>query len=221
MMNQYYGQPYRFGGRGDRFDRRDDRAPYRRPMGRGSLPTNPYGGGSGARGGCGCGLTREQARGDDARSGCGCGINRVNREQAHGDREARGGCGCGVNREQAHGGRSSCPNHTPHDHRQALPVMENGGRGCGCGCGEASASCQKLMEQIRAVDFALYEVILYLDVYPHSCDALETYHKLKFQREALRKEYENTCGPLTAFENESGASWDWIASPFPWEYGAE
>ena len=179
MMNQYYGQPYRFGGRGDRFDRRDDRAPYRRPMGRGSLPTNPYGGGSGARGGCGCGLTRAQA----------------------------------------HGGRSSCPNHTPHDHRQALPVMENGGRGCGCG--EASASCQKLMEQIRAVDFALYEVILYLDVYPHSCDALETYHKLKFQREALRKEYENTCGPLTAFENESGASWDWIASPFPWEYGAE
>ena len=200
MMNQYYGQPYRFGGRGDRFARRDDRAPYRRPMGRGSLPTNPYGGGSGARGGCGCGLTREQAHGDDARSGCGCGINRVNREQAH-------------------GGRSSCPNHTPHDHRQALPVMENSGRGCGCG--EASASCQKLMEQIRAVDFALYEVILYLDVYPHSCDALETYHKLKSQSEALRKEYENTCGPLTAFENESGASWDWIASPFPWEYGAE
>ena len=200
MMNQFYGQPYRFGGRGDRFARRDDRAPYRRPLGRGALPTNPYGGGSGARGGCGCGLTREQAHGDDARSGCGCGINRVNREQAH-------------------GGRSSCPNHASHDHRQALPVMENSGRGCGCG--EASASCQKLMEQIRAVDFALYEVILYLDVYPHSCDALETYHKLKFQREALRKEYENTCGPLTAFENESGASWDWIGSPFPWEYGAE
>jgi spore coat protein JB len=77
------------------------------------------------------------------------------------------------------------------------------------------------MDQIRAVDFALYEVILYLDVYPHSCDALETYHKLKAQREALRKEYENTYGPLTAFENESGASWDWIGSPFPWEFGAE
>ena len=179
MMNEYYGQPYRFGGRGDHYDRKGDRAPYRRPMGRGSLSIAPYSGGNGARGGCGCGLTREQDR----------------------------------------GGRSSCPKNTPHDHRQALPVMENGGRGCGCG--EVPASCQKLMEQIRAVDFALYEVILYLDVYPHSCDALETYHKLKAQREALRKEYENTCGPLTAFENESGASWDWIGSPFPWEFGAE
>ena len=199
MMNEYYGQPYRFGGRGDRYDRKGDRAPYRRPMGRGSLPTPPYGG-NGARGGCGCGL---------------------NREQTHGGNEVRNSCGCGLNREQTHGGNRACPNHTPHDHRQALPVMENGGRGCGCGCGEVSASCQKLMEQIRAVDFALYEVILYLDVYPHSCDALETYHKLKAQREALRKEYENTCGPLTAFENQSGASWDWISSPFPWEYGAE
>ncbi len=180
MMNQYYGQPYRFGGRGDHNDRKGDRAPYRRPMGRGSLPTNPYGGNG-----------------------------------------TRGGCGCGLNREQAHGGNRTCPNPTPHDHRQALPVMENGGRGCGCGCSEVSTSCQKLMEQIRAVDFALYEVVLYLDVYPHSCDALETYHKLKSQREALRKEYENTCGPLTAFNNESGASWDWIGSPFPWEYGAE
>lgn len=215
MMNEYYGQPFRFGGRGDRYDRKGDRAPYRRPMSRGSLPANPYNGVGGAHGGCGCGLTHEQAHGAEARNGCGCGLS-----QAHGNGDIRNGCGCGGHREQNRGNRS-CPNHAPHDHRQALPVMENGGRGCGYGCGEVSASCQKLMEQIRAVDFALYEVILYLDVYPHSCDALETYHKLKAQREALRKEYENTCGPLTAFENESGASWDWISSPFPWEYGAE
>ncbi len=77
------------------------------------------------------------------------------------------------------------------------------------------------MDRIRAVDFALYEVVLYLDVYPHSCDALETYHKLKSQREALRREYESAYGPLTAFSNESGASWDWIDKPFPWEYEAE
>ena len=141
MMDRYNEQAYRFGGR-SRVPH-GDRSPYRRPMGRGTLPTNPYGGGGLPLGGCG------------------------------------------------------------HDH------------------GSAPVSCRKLMEQIRAVDFALYEVILYLDVYPHSCDALETYHKLKAQREALRKEYENTHGPLTAFTNESGTSWDWIGSPFPWEYGAE
>ena len=84
-----------------------------------------------------------------------------------------------------------------------------------------STDCRRLMEQIRAVDFALYETVLYLDVYPHSCDALETYRKLSAQSEALRNRYEASCGPLTAFTNESGMSWDWIGSPFPWEYGAE
>lgn len=180
MMNQYYGQPYRFGGRSERGGQKDDRAPYRRPMGRGSLQNDSYRGGNATRGGCGCGLGSSQARG-------------------HG--KSQGGASYGVER--------------------TAPVMESSGCGCGCGNGGGSTACQKLMEQIRAVDFALYEVVLYLDVYPHSCDALETYHKLKAQKEALHKEYESSCGPLTAFSNESGESWDWIGSPFPWEYGAE
>ena len=91
---------------------------------------------------------------------------------------------------------------------------------CGCEGGQVSASCKRLMEQIRAVDFALYETVLYLDVYPHSCDALENYRKLRAQSEALRAEYEATCGPLTAFGNR-GDTWDWMRNPFPWEYDAE
>ena len=77
------------------------------------------------------------------------------------------------------------------------------------------------MEQIRAVDFALYEVILYLDVYPHCHEALETYHKLKERSEALHREYESALGPITAFGNESTTTWDWMKKPFPWEYDAE
>ncbi len=71
------------------------------------------------------------------------------------------------------------------------------------------------------MDFALYEVVLYLDAYPHSCEALETYHKLKADREALHRAYEANIGPLTAFGNESTTSWDWMKKPFPWEYNAE
>lgn len=77
------------------------------------------------------------------------------------------------------------------------------------------------MDQIRAVGFALYEIILYLDVYPNSCDALETYHKLKAQSESLQAQYQATYGPLTAFGNESKTSWDWIDKPAPWEYNAD
>ena len=96
----------------------------------------------------------------------------------------------------------------------------------GCGCenrtpAKPSQDCRKLMEQIRAVDFALYEVVLYLDAYPHCHEALETYYKLRERSEALHREYESTSGPLTAFGNRSPDSWDWMKKPFPWEYDAE
>lgn len=216
MMNQYYGNPYRFSGRSQRDTDRGDRYPYRRPMGRGSMPAYPYGGQSANRGGCGlgqnpprsglgCGSVQNQSRG-----GCGCGKEK---------NQPGNSCGCGSEQNRARGHDRVQDHDTPCDGRKAIPVMESGGCGCDIS-GGISPARKKLMEQIRAVDFALYEVILYLDVYPNSCDALETYHKLKAQKEALHKEYETTYGPITAFGNQSGASWDWIDSPFPWEFGA-
>ena len=118
-------------------------------------------------------------------------------------------CGCGNRNHPEHGG-SLRP---PSGRNSSIPAT-NGG----CGC--QSSGCERLMSRIRAVDFALYETVLYLDVYPHSCDALETYHKLRAQSEALHAEYEASCGPLTAFGNR-GDTWDWMSGPFPWEYGAE
>ena len=113
-------------------------------------------------------------------------------------------CGCGMNRARAES-------------------VTNQGNTCVNSCDQRACNgrCKQLMDQIRAVDFAMYETILYLDVYPHSCDALETYHKLKAQREALHREYESLCGPLTAFGNQSTTSWDWMSKPFPWEYDAD
>lgn len=204
MMNQYYG----FTGRsarvgGDRATERGyDRSPYRRPTGRGGI--FPYGSNPAPLGGSHPGSVSGNAMG----GGCGC---RGNRQATHYEDQGHG-----------HGGL----NHG--EHGQSRPVMNRGG-GCGCGnnrqehhdhqnCG---GSCGRLMDQIRAVDFALYETVLYLDVYPDSCDALETYHKLREQSKALHEEYESTCGPLTAFGNKSVGSWDWMSKPCPWEYEAE
>ena len=123
-----------------------------------------------------------------------------------------GGCGCGMGRPM--------PRPMPQENPTcAIPRPTREGGGCGCG-GGTSEGCRRLMEQIRAVDFALYETVLYLDVYPHSCNALETYRKLRAQSEALHNQYEASCGPLTAFGNR-GDTWDWMSGPFPWEYGAE
>ena len=123
--------------------------------------------------------------------------------------------------------RTGCPSRV-----RAEQHGQNGGCGCGCGgsgsCngngnghgGHEHNDCQKLLQQIRTVDFALYEVILYLDVYPTSCEALDTYHKLLVRRKALYEEYETNCGPITATGNESHTAWDWIDKPFPWETSA-
>ena len=128
------------------------------------------------------------------------------------------GNGCGQSRGN---GGSSCPWSARADQsRTANETTRENGRGCGCGCNAENSDCERLLAQIRAVDFALVEVVLYLDVYPDSCEALETYHKLIARRCALNEEYETACGPLTAMGNKSHTSWDWIDKPAPWEYNA-
>ena len=116
-------------------------------------------------------------------------------------------CGCG----------RSAPSTPPVvSHDLHLPLVEDG---CGCGCGHHQHNdCAKLLKQIQTVDFALYEVILYLDAYPEHCEALDLYHKLSDRRRMLASAYEESCGPLTAWNNVSKTSWDWVKTPAPWEY---
>ena len=76
---------------------------------------------------------------------------------------------------------------------------------------------EALLERLRQVDFALYETVLYLDAYPNCRKALAHYHTLLEMRKKLTAEYEAAHGPLNCFGNESRESWDWTATPWPWE----
>ncbi len=80
--------------------------------------------------------------------------------------------------------------------------------------------CRALMQKIRALDFAIQETVLYLDAYPGCAMAMEHYHMLVAQRETAVAEYEQKCGPITACGNKSKTTWQWISSPWPWEYEA-
>ncbi len=121
------------------------------------------------------------------------------------------GCGCGRHHEHY---EEVVPS---RDHVKDLAYTNNV---CGCGCenGCGDNECSKLLKQIQMVDFALYEVILYLDAYPESCEALNTYHMLMNRKKKLLSGYEETCGPITAHGNVSTTSWDWVKGPAPWEY---
>ena len=194
-----------------------------------------------ARGGCGCNRVATPYRGNQpggrrCTSGCASTFGRMGGF-------CGGGCANGTTLNmatQARAGTSTC-HYDEREHvvksgcgcnadRRADTVRSGCGCGAerradtvrsGCGCNGDNQACQHLLARIQAVDFALYELVLYLDVYPQSCDALETYHKLKEQHEELCREYEKVCGPLTAFGNESHTTWDWMSHPAPWEYGAE
>ena len=86
------------------------------------------------------------------------------------------------------------------------------GRESGCG----DRKCREIMEQLRAVDFALTETVLYLNAYPHCGEAMNFYHKLVEQRRQLVGAYESQCGPLTRYGND-GDAWEWAEGPWPWE----
>lgn len=75
----------------------------------------------------------------------------------------------------------------------------------------------KLLANIREVDFAILETVEFLDAHPNNLKALRYYGKLKTEREALVKEYEEHVGPLTMFGNENNNKWDWVQGPWPWE----
>ena len=88
-------------------------------------------------------------------------------------------------------------------------------------CGiNASHSCHgdsALLLKIQQIDFSIYDVVLYLDAYPHCTEALGYYHSLLETRALLVAEYEHKHGPLTAFSNANKGSWDWTATPWPWQ----
>ena len=80
-----------------------------------------------------------------------------------------------------------------------------------CGGGDA------LLLKIQQIDFSIYDVVLYLDAYPHCTEALAYYHTLLDTRALLVAEYEHKVGPMTAFSNTNKTAWDWTSTPWPWQ----
>ena len=81
----------------------------------------------------------------------------------------------------------------------------------------AHCNCREEMNQIRAIDFAIQETVLYLDAYPKNAQALAYYHQLVEKRGELMRAYEAKCGPISMYGNTSRTSWDWVEGPWPWE----
>jgi spore coat protein JB len=76
---------------------------------------------------------------------------------------------------------------------------------------------QELLEQIRAVDFVLVDLGLFLDTHPADQNALKDFKTLADTHERLTKQYESKYGPLKMMHGATDNCWLWINDPWPWD----
>ncbi|HZK34936.1 MAG TPA: spore coat protein CotJB [Bacillota bacterium] len=79
-------------------------------------------------------------------------------------------------------------------------------------------SRERLLNQIRAIEFTTLELNLFLNSHPDNQQALRDFNNGVRQLKALKNEYERRFGPLVNFGfGYSRCPWQWINEPWPWE----
>lgn len=82
------------------------------------------------------------------------------------------------------------------------------------------SQCAALKSRLQQLEFAIDEVVLYLDAYPECSKALDYYHRLIDERNQIVTVINTQCGPMTHLDNVSTDTWQWINGPWPWKYEA-
>lgn len=80
-----------------------------------------------------------------------------------------------------------------------------------------SKNRKELLNEIMALNFAVNDLVLYLDTHPDDTNAICLHNEYSTKVIELTAEYQKLFGPLTV--NFSSNSWDWIDEPWPWERG--
>ena len=78
---------------------------------------------------------------------------------------------------------------------------------------------KRLKTELQKIDFALYETILYLDIYPNCQKALSYYKKLVAEREDILLKLTKDKQPINNMSVYAD-TWTWTDSPWPWELDA-
>lgn len=76
---------------------------------------------------------------------------------------------------------------------------------------------KRLMQVIQSCDFALTDIVLYLDSHPYCQKGLAYFEKHKRMREEAAARYNKLFGPLNMRENCDPNRWTWVDGPWPWE----
>lgn len=74
-----------------------------------------------------------------------------------------------------------------------------------------------MLLDIQKLEFAIYDIALYLDTHPNDQVALYKHKALTHQLMQLRNVYESRYGIMSVMNHEIGETWRYISSPWPWE----
>lgn len=77
------------------------------------------------------------------------------------------------------------------------------------------------LNKLRALDFAVHELGLYLDTHPFDQETLSLFRTLTEQRKQAQAEYVRENGPLTMTEAMKNGNYTWWEGPWPWQYAGE
>lgn len=79
-----------------------------------------------------------------------------------------------------------------------------------------------LLYRIRAYDFAIVEMNLFLDTHPTDEQAISLFHMYQEKRKELISAYEAQFGPyINTVDDVKGDAFTWICDPWPWEFCKE
>ena len=73
------------------------------------------------------------------------------------------------------------------------------------------------MRIIQMCDFALYDLMLYLDTHPNCRKAAMKFDQYREKREKAVKEYVQNYGAIKALQTDTSKRWSWGSGPYPWE----
>lgn len=88
-----------------------------------------------------------------------------------------------------------------------------------CSC-QNHRSRESLLNEIMALNFAINDLVLYLDTHPSDNNAIIMHSEYSEKNMKLIEEYQKLYGPLTVNFMSNGNNWKWSEEPWPWERGA-
>lgn len=76
----------------------------------------------------------------------------------------------------------------------------------------------KALSDIRAVQFSLVDLTLFLDTHPDCQKALSEFNRLSHCLQQMLEQYQTEYGALYSYGvMAAGSGWNWVDCPWPWQ----